>query len=92
MICQGPECDRPAISKGLCDGHYQQMRAGHELTPLQPRARGLVRFVIRLRPETIAALTEALPEEGELGMTPQARARAYLESVTDTGEIKSPRG
>lgn len=33
-LCQGPECDRPAIARGCCNSHYQQLRAGVPLAPL----------------------------------------------------------
>lgn len=32
MDCSFEVCDRPAISKGLCQAHYYQRHRGHELT------------------------------------------------------------
>lgn len=34
-ICSYPECERPAKAKGYCNGHYQRIRAGRPLQPLQ---------------------------------------------------------
>lgn len=34
--CKFPSCDRPRITKGLCDAHYRQHRLGKELTPVRP--------------------------------------------------------
>ena len=30
--CTGPECDRDAVTHGLCNTHYQQVRKGRPLT------------------------------------------------------------
>jgi hypothetical protein len=35
--CAFPTCSEPAVTKFLCDGHYQQKRSGSPLTPLQRR-------------------------------------------------------
>jgi len=40
MMCSFQDCSRPVGPKGargLCPGHYQQLMAGKDLTPLQPR-------------------------------------------------------
>lgn len=34
-MCKGPQCKREAIAKGLCVGHYTQVRHGKPLTPLR---------------------------------------------------------
>jgi hypothetical protein len=37
VVCKGPECTKTDLrggAKGLCSGHYQQMRAGNPLTPI----------------------------------------------------------
>lgn len=36
MTCSFPECDREAVyrTKGLCHGHYTQVRRGQQLQPL----------------------------------------------------------
>lgn len=31
--CSGPDCSEPPRKRGLCIFHYQQQRAGRELTP-----------------------------------------------------------
>lgn len=36
-ICNGPQCDHAQHSRGLCAGHYTQMRAGKPLRPLRRR-------------------------------------------------------
>ena len=38
MKCVGPECYKEALAKGLCTGHYTQVRRGNPLTPLKPYA------------------------------------------------------
>lgn len=35
--CGFDPCDRPVMTKGLCNGHYQQRWKGLALTPLTPR-------------------------------------------------------
>ena len=35
--CRGPDCDRPARSKGLCAAHFQQLHRGKTLSPLRLR-------------------------------------------------------
>lgn len=35
--CRGPECDRPAVTKGLCNSHEYQERVRGALTPLRER-------------------------------------------------------
>ncbi|WDS61321.1 HNH endonuclease [Satellite phage MiniFlayer] len=35
MKCAFGACERTAVTKGLCSGHYQQQRRGVELTPLR---------------------------------------------------------
>lgn len=35
-VCVGPECDRKATGRGMCDAHYMQWYAGKELTVLKP--------------------------------------------------------
>ncbi len=34
-ICSFPECGRPALSRGLCQTHYQQSRRGEVLRPIR---------------------------------------------------------
>jgi hypothetical protein len=41
--CEGPECTRPAGSKGLCDSHYKQSNLGKPLTPLLVATKNLGR-------------------------------------------------
>lgn len=37
-ICLGPECTRPAVSKGVCAAHFlQRQRRGNDLKPLITR-------------------------------------------------------
>jgi hypothetical protein len=33
--CQGPECAREAVARGLCGTHDQQLREGRELAPIR---------------------------------------------------------
>jgi len=33
--CSFPGCDKPVAAKGLCMGHYAQLRQGRELRPLR---------------------------------------------------------
>lgn len=33
--CKFQGCPRPALTKGLCNGHYLQQWRGSDLTPLQ---------------------------------------------------------
>jgi hypothetical protein len=35
--CTFQGCGNPHVARGYCLGHYQQLRAGKELTPLKPR-------------------------------------------------------
>jgi hypothetical protein len=35
MKCAFETCEREAVTKGLCSGHYQQQRRGAELKPLR---------------------------------------------------------
>lgn len=35
--CPQPECGRPVVARGLCDGHYRQFKRGDPLAPI-PRA------------------------------------------------------
>lgn len=35
--CTGPDCDKPACSRGLCRSHARQRDRGATLTPLRPR-------------------------------------------------------
>jgi len=35
-MCTFPDCDRQLKCKGLCSGHYQQLRKGNDLLPLRP--------------------------------------------------------
>ncbi|WP_350310807.1 endonuclease VII domain-containing protein [Pseudarthrobacter defluvii] len=37
LDCTFDGCDKLAVAKGLCPGHYQQSEAGQELTPLRYR-------------------------------------------------------
>lgn len=37
MICSYDECGKPAVARGLCQGHYVQWRRGAELTHLRPK-------------------------------------------------------
>ncbi len=37
MKCRGPECERDAFCKGLCNSHYAQERKGRPLAPLRER-------------------------------------------------------
>lgn len=50
-MCGFPECDRPMKSRGLCSGHYEQMRNGKSLSPLRAlqmqRAEWLARGLMR---------------------------------------------
>lgn len=34
-MCTGPECDRVAIARGLCDSHYAQHKRGSKLKPIR---------------------------------------------------------
>lgn len=38
MTCSFEGCDRTAKARGLCDGHWQQDKAGKTLTPLNAKA------------------------------------------------------
>lgn len=39
--CSFPNCERPRMAKGLCNGHYKQHLLGEELRPLRkPKPRG----------------------------------------------------
>lgn len=40
-ICIGPECDRPAKVKKLCQAHYLQQWSGHDLKPLRKTGDGI---------------------------------------------------
>lgn len=42
-ICSFPNCGRPLKSKGLCQSHYIQQRAGEALRPIQEQRRAPVR-------------------------------------------------
>lgn len=35
--CLAPQCERGAHAKGMCDGHYRQIRKGNPIRPLDPR-------------------------------------------------------
>lgn len=35
MICNFNQCEKAVTAKGLCPGHYRQMRAGEQLRPLR---------------------------------------------------------
>lgn len=37
VACVGPECDKPVWAKGVCPGHYQQLRHKGALSPLRVR-------------------------------------------------------
>jgi len=34
-VCRGPECTREPKARGLCGGHYQQVRRGRPLTVIR---------------------------------------------------------
>ena len=34
-VCRGPECTREPKARGLCGGHYQQVRRGRPLTAIR---------------------------------------------------------
>jgi hypothetical protein len=34
-VCSGPQCERAAVTGGLCSTHYMQVRSGHDLTPIR---------------------------------------------------------
>lgn len=36
-LCDFPNCGKPSVSHGLCNGHREQRRAGNELAPLKVR-------------------------------------------------------
>lgn len=42
--CTGPECVRPAVTKGLCAAHYGQRQRKHELLPIGARRPGQQRL------------------------------------------------
>ena len=35
--CSGPECDREAYARGLCQAHHRQLLRGRPLFPVTPR-------------------------------------------------------
>lgn len=37
--CSGPECERHAVSKGMCPSHWRQARVGRALAPLKEQRR-----------------------------------------------------
>lgn len=37
--CNGPECERPVMRDGLCQGHVKQRQRGQPLTPLRDSTR-----------------------------------------------------
>ena len=37
VVCSGPGCERPAVSKGLCNAHYEQMRINGTMAPIRGR-------------------------------------------------------
>lgn len=69
MTCQGPDCTRRALWRGLCRGHYAQERRGQPLRPLEPRGQTPTE---RLRE---AALAYAEAEEEREVLRAEARLR-----------------
>lgn len=45
-FCLQPECGRVVQARGLCHGHYKQLRRGHALSPL--RVGHQMRLTLRL--------------------------------------------
>ena len=63
MTCICPECDRPAVSRGLCRSHRKQQDSGRVLTPLRPYQHR--RTVAALSTGIIArAVVERMPKGG----------------------------
>jgi hypothetical protein len=57
--CTYDDCDKPAIARGLCHGHYKQSARGIPLKSLRP-PRGELIFIpgTRVTAETYITLTE----------------------------------
>ena len=53
--CKGPECERQPITKGYCNGHYQQTHHGRPLKALQKRRRAMGECPVRYCEREIAA-------------------------------------
>jgi hypothetical protein len=47
MKCKFPECNRDALTKGYCGGHYRQIQRGHQiLTPLNKNKTKMVTYCL----------------------------------------------
>ncbi len=44
MQCSFSGCDKEAVTRGHCAGHYRQLRAGKQLKPLQVQFHGLSEY------------------------------------------------
>ncbi len=62
-MCAGPECEREAITAGLCIAHYQQHHRGSKLKPLRTDD-NTTQLVIRLSPELKKATQKAADRQG----------------------------
>lgn len=47
--CSFDGCEKPALAKGLCNGHYKQQRKGQALSPLRPKLTLEQRFWQKVR-------------------------------------------
>ena len=49
--CQGPECDRATVARGLCATHLRQEQRGRPLTPIRDHTRpAMERVSLRVSP------------------------------------------
>ncbi len=62
--CSFHGCAKPAISKGLCAGHYRQQRRGEILRPLQTQHHGLSEYARFMRWVEVAKPTECWQWKG----------------------------
>lgn len=62
--CHGPDCDRPAVKRGLCEGHRKQQERGRALIPLGEDPRGIRYANARERLLAAARRLGAAEDEG----------------------------
>ncbi len=65
-------CSRPAVARGLCDGHRKQAFRGRALVPLHLRRSG---------PDVQISITVSAAERAQLGADPGARASAMVRAA-----------
>lgn len=79
MTCTGPDCERPARRRGLCDGHRWQVEHHRPLTPIRARYGSAWE---RLQAAMLAYSDAETDEEFQAAKARcKAAARAWLRSM-----------